>query len=48
MSFLQKSSSMNNNVIRFVEARNPLNTKRRHFYLNTQFVPRSKHFSPRL
>ena len=23
---------------------NPLNTKRRLFYLKTQFVPRSKHF----
>ena len=27
---------------------NPLNTKRRMFYLKTQFVPRSKHFSSRL
>ena len=27
---------------------NPLNTKRRLLYLNTQFVPRSKHFSSRL
>ena len=27
---------------------NPLNTKRRLFYLKTQFVPRSKHFSSRL
>ena len=27
---------------------NPLNTKRRLVYLNTQFVPRSKHFSSRL
>jgi hypothetical protein len=27
---------------------NPLNTKRRLIYLNTQFVPRSKHFSSRL
>ena len=27
---------------------NPLNTKRRLLYLKTQFVPRSKHFSPRL
>ena len=27
---------------------NPLKTKRRLFYLKTQFVPRSKHFSSRL
>ena len=27
---------------------NPLNTKRRLLYLNTQFLPRSKHFSSRL
>jgi hypothetical protein len=27
---------------------NPLNTKRRLFYLKTHFVPRSKHFSSRL
>ena len=27
---------------------NPLNTKRGLLYLNTQFVPRSKHFSSRL
>ena len=27
---------------------NPLNTKRRLFYLKIQFVPRSKHFSSRL
>ena len=27
---------------------NPLNTKRRLFYLKTQFAPRSKHFSSRL
>ena len=27
---------------------NLLNTKRRLLYLNTQFVPRSKHFSSRL
>ena len=27
---------------------NPLNTKRRLFYLKAQFVPRSKHFSSRL
>ena len=27
---------------------NPLQTKRRLFYLKTQFVPRSKHFSSRL
>ena len=27
---------------------NPLNTKHRLFYLKTQFVPRSKHFSCRL
>ena len=27
---------------------NPLQTKRRRLYLNTQFVPRSKHFSSRL
>ena len=27
---------------------NPLKTKRRLFYLKTQFVPRSKHFSARL
>ena len=27
---------------------NPLSTKRRQLYLNTQFVPRSKHFSSRL
>ena len=27
---------------------NPLKTKRRLLYLNTQFVPRSKHFSSRL
>jgi len=26
----------------------PLRTKRRHFYLKAQFVPRSKHFSSRL
>ena len=26
---------------------NPLNTKRRPLYLNTRFVPRSKHFSSR-
>ena len=26
----------------------PLKTKRRLFYLKTQFVPRSKHFSSRL
>ena len=27
---------------------NPLNTKHRHLYLKTQFVPRSKYFSSRL
>ena len=27
---------------------NPLNTKRRLFYLKAQFIPRSKHFSSRL
>ena len=27
---------------------NPLNTKPRQFYLKTQFVPRSKHFSSQL
>ena len=27
---------------------NPLKAKRRLFYLNTQFLPRSKHFSSRL
>jgi hypothetical protein len=27
---------------------NPLNTNRRPFYLKTQFLPRSKHFSSRL
>jgi hypothetical protein len=27
---------------------NPLNTKRKRFYLKTQPVPRSKHFSSRL
>ena len=27
---------------------NPLKTKRRLFYLKTQYVPRSKHFSSRL
>ena len=27
---------------------NPLNTKRRLLYLKTQFVPRCKHFPPRL
>jgi len=32
----------------FLDIINPLKTKRRPLYLNTQFVPRCKHFLSRL
>ena len=49
---LQKNSGPLDSVLsKFISVHphiNPLNTKRRLLYLNTQFVPRSKHFSSRL
>ena len=39
---------LNSEVIIFIKAIRPLQTTSRTFYLKTQSVPRSKHFSSRL
>ena len=48
LSSLPCSQQLSRSSVPFTIHINPLKTKRRPLYLNTQFVPRSKHFSSRL